>query len=238
MNEAAPAAVVLKSPVFTYGGQRSHSYRFREITFNRGEKTFIHGPSGSGKSTLLGLIAGVLLPQKGSVSLLGQNLSVLSSARRDVFRGEHLGIIFQAFNLIPHLSARDNILLPSQLNTRRAQRCTQGAEHEVCQLAEALGLSTEVLHARAAELSIGQQQRVAAARALLGSPAVICADEPTSALDALHRESFLKLLFEQCEKRQSTLLFVSHDLALASCFDRVVAFNELLEPADTVSLPS
>ncbi len=195
----------------------------------RGERVFLRGPSGSGKSTLLGLVGGVLVPRRGTVRLLGTDLTQLSAGARDRFRGEHLGFVFQMFNLIPYLSVLENVVLPSRFSPERARRIPGGdTQAEATRLLAALGLAEPGLLARdVTELSIGQQQRVAAARALLGRPAIIVADEPTSALDHDSRESFLQLLMDECRDQGATLLFVSHDTSLGALFDRVVSLQDI-----------
>ncbi|MVW76967.1 ABC transporter ATP-binding protein [Pseudomonas xionganensis] len=205
----------------------------------RGECVFLKGPSGSGKTTLLGLLGGVQKPQRGSIQVLGQELSRLSAGARDRFRVDHTGYIFQQFNLLPFLSVRENVELPCHFSSLRAQRARQ-RHGSVGQAAAALlahlGLGQPgLLQRRADELSIGQQQRVAAARALIGQPELVIADEPTSALDADAREAFLQLLFGECREAGSSLLFVSHDQSLARLFDRSLSLAELNQatrPAD------
>ena len=205
----------------------------------RGERVFLKGPSGSGKTTLLGLLGGVQKPQRGSIQVLGQELSRLSAGARDRFRVDHTGYIFQQFNLLPFLSVRENVELPCHFSGLRAQRARQ-RHGSVGQAAAALlahlGLGQPgLLQRRADELSIGQQQRVAAARALIGQPELVIADEPTSALDADAREAFLQLLFDECREAGSSLLFVSHDQSLARLFDRSLSLAELNQatrPAD------
>ncbi|MGR3780429.1 MAG: ABC transporter ATP-binding protein [Albimonas sp.] len=194
----------------------------------RGERVFLHGPSGSGKSTLLALVCGVAAPQAGVVEVEGEALSALSPARRDRFRAERIGVVFQMFNLLPYASALDNILLPLRFAPERRARVGRGARAEALRLAAALGLP-EALVARApsAELSVGQQQRVAVARALIGAPGLIVADEPTSALDVAAQGAFLDLMFAQADAAGATLLMVSHDPALAARFDRSVALPEI-----------
>lgn len=201
----------------------------------RGERVFLRGPSGSGKSTLLGLIGGVLTPARGTVQLLGEDITALSAGARDRFRGEHLGFIFQMFNLIPYLGVLENVLLPAQFSPARAARIPGGdLPGEGRRLLAALGLgSQDHLERAVTELSIGQQQRVAAARALLGRPEIIVADEPTSALDHDAREDFLRLLMNECRLQGSTLLFVSHDTSLAGLFDRVVSLPDINRAAAT-----
>lgn len=202
-----------------------------QFSVARGEKVFLQGPSGCGKSTLLGLIGGVLEPQSGSIDVLGQSLQAMRRQDRDHFRASHVGFIFQMFNLIPYLSILDNVLLPLEFSRERRmnlemRRLPPAAEAR--RLLDALGLDDDaMLGRRATALSQGQQQRVAAARALIGQPDVLVADEPTSSLDADARQSFLSLLMAECASAGTTVVFVSHDAALAPLFDRTVAFNAI-----------
>lgn len=183
---------------------------------------FIEGASGSGKSTLLNLMAGVLSPDSGSIRVLGTELSELKNSQKDRFRAEHIGIIFQQFNLIPYLSVIENVTLPCRFSDTRKNKALERSdtlEKEAMRLLQRLGLDdTHLLSRPVNELSVGQQQRVAAARAMIGSPEVIIADEPTSALDANHRQAFIKMLFNECKKEHITLIFVSHDTSLKHLF--------------------
>ena len=201
------------------------------FTLQRGESLFLKGPSGSGKTTLLGLLGGVQKPQRGQIQVLGQNLSQLSAGARDRFRVDHTGYIFQQFNLLPFLSVRENVQLPCHFSRLRAQRARQrhgSVDQATVILLAHLGLDQpDLLERRADALSIGQQQRVAAARALIGQPELVIADEPTSALDADARAAFLQLLFAECREAGSSLLFVSHDQSLAPRFDRSLSLAEL-----------
>ncbi|HYN62144.1 MAG TPA: ATP-binding cassette domain-containing protein [Rubrivivax sp.] len=195
-----------------------------------GRTLFLHGPSGGGKSTLLGLLAGVLLPRAGQVTLLGTPWASLSGARRDAFRADHVGYIFQQFNLLPYLSVLDNVLLPCRFSGLRRQRATAAAGSAPASAAALLarvGLSDALWHRPAAMLSVGQQQRVAAARALIGQPELVIADEPTSALDTALRDGFMDLLLQQCRSAGSTLVFVSHDERLAARFDERLSLTDI-----------
>jgi len=194
-----------------------------ELRIERGEAVFVHGPSGCGKSTLLSLMAGVLLAQAGCVELLGQDWRGIPPSRRDRHRADHVGYIFQQFNLLPYLGVRDNVLAPCRFSARRAQAAAQrdgSAEAGAERWLDAMGLTSELWRRPASDLSVGQQQRVAAARALVGHPEVVIADEPTSALDEERRESFVALLLEACRASGSALVFVSHDHRPAARFDR------------------
>jgi len=179
---------------------------------------------------LLGLIGGVQRASRGQVRLLKQDIGALSSAGRDHFRVDHTGYIFQQFNLLPFLSVRENVELPCRFSKLRESRAVSrhgSVTQAAAQLLQHLGLSKDLLSRRADTLSIGQQQRVAAARALIGQPELVIADEPTSALDADTREAFLGLLFAECRAAGASLLFVSHDQSLASLFDRSLSLLEL-----------
>jgi len=189
------------------------------LQVSAGRRVFLHGPSGSGKTTLLSLFSGVLLPQRGRVTVLGNELTKMSASQRDTLRGSEMGYIFQGFNLIPYLSVRENIALPCELHpVRRRRVAAPTLEEEVRRLATRLDLHTR-LDAPVTHLSTGQQQRVAIARAIIGSPALVIADEPTSSLDTDRRDAFLSLLTELIAERNATLLFVSHDRSLAAHFD-------------------
>ncbi len=218
------AAIALAEVTFGYGAGRS-VLDVPTLEVRRGERVFLHGPSGSGKTTLLGLIAGVLAPRTGQVTVLDAPLHAMSGAARDRFRAAHLGYVFQMFNLIPYLSVRENITLPCRLSPARRARAGDPAA-AAARLAEALEIGP-LLARPVTELSVGQQQRVAVARALIGAPELVVCDEPTSALDADRRDRFLELLFAQVAAAGSTLLFVSHDLGLATRFDRTLALGAL-----------
>lgn len=201
----------------------------KRLAVEPGERVFVHGPSGSGKSTLLGIVGGVLEPQVGQVQVLGASLTGLTAAQRDRFRGEQIGFIFQMFNLIPYLTVIENVLLPLRFSDGRARRLASGdTSVEAARLLKALGLSDRGISTRrVTDLSVGQQQRVAAARALIGRPPILIADEPTSSLDADMRADFLRLLMNECASHGTTLLFVSHDVALAGMFDRTVRIQDI-----------
>lgn len=201
-----------------------------QLQLAAGECLFLHGPSGSGKTTLLGLLSGIQKPTQGRICILGQDLSQRSAGARDHFRADHTGYIFQQFNLLPFLSVQENVELSCRFSKRRAQRAQQqhGSQGQAAKhLLQHLGLPSPLWSQRADSLSVGQQQRVAAARALIGQPELIIADEPTSALDADSRAAFLELLFSECQAVQASLLFVSHDLSLAPLFQRSLSLPEL-----------
>lgn len=226
-------AVALQEVRFAYRGG-APVLDIPDLHIARGERVFLHGPSGSGKTTLLGLVSGVLAPTSGRVQVLGSELNAMRGAARDQFRAAHVGYVFQMFNLIPYLSVRDNITLPVRLSAARRVRLN-GADPDAEAQRLAQGLEIDALLAQpVTSLSVGQQQRVAVARALIGAPELIVCDEPTSALDTDRRERFLELLFASIERAGSTLLFVSHDLTLALRFGRTIALPKVNRAATAV----
>lgn len=227
MSQTTAQAVALDGVMFAWPGAAVPCLDVPHMEITAGERVFLHGPSGSGKSTLLSLIGGVVLPQAGQVSVLGQDLAALGAPARDRFRAAHIGFVFQLFNLLPYLSALDNILLPCRFSPERAARVSGSPADEARRLAQRLDLDPAVLARPAAQLSVGQQQRVAAARALIGRPGLIVADEPTSALDADRQRAFIDLLLAECEASGAALLFVSHDARLAERFTRRIALPEV-----------
>ncbi|MEM0945690.1 MAG: ABC transporter ATP-binding protein, partial [Pseudomonadota bacterium] len=201
--------VAISDLSYAWRGRAPFRLSLPELTLPRGERAVLLGASGSGKSTLLSLIGGILTPESGSLTVAGTELTGLSGAARDRFRARHLGVIFQEFNLLPFATPLDNILLG--LSFSGSHKHSDPAERALT-LTRSLGLPDDlIIRARAAELSVGQQQRVAVARALIGEPSLILADEPTSALDAASQEAFLDLLFEQVHAAGTSLIMVTHD---------------------------
>ncbi|OHU86270.1 MULTISPECIES: ABC transporter ATP-binding protein [Pseudoalteromonas] len=218
--------------IYTWQNHERPTLQIKQLQIGDGEKVFLHGPSGSGKSTLLGLLAGITPIQQGSIKVLEQSLEKLSSAKRDRFRADHIGTIFQNFNLLPYLSPLENVTLGCEFSPKRRQKACAERNNVTAQahhLLNALGLDGSLLSRSVSALSIGQQQRVAAARAFIGQPEVIIADEPTSALDADTREAFITTLFEQAKKYQATVIFVSHDKSLSHLFDRKISLPSINE---------
>jgi putative ABC transport system ATP-binding protein len=197
------------------------------LRLQAGQRLLLRGASGSGKSTLLSIAAGVVLPTAGQVLLQGCDWRQHSPAQRDRLRADGIGYLFQQFNLLPYLSALDNVLLPCRFSALRAERAGDATE-AAQRLLAALDLAPSLWRQSASQLSVGQQQRVAAARALIGKPALVIADEPTSALDEARRDAFMELLLGQCDAAGSALLFVTHDARLGRHFPQVL---ELEAPA-------
>ena len=216
-------AISLKKCLFSYNQSTKLVINIDQLDIINGERIFLYGPSGHGKSTLLNLIAGVLKSNSGEVSVLGHDLTSMSQSKRDHLRGEKIGYIFQIFNLIPYLTVKENITLPCLINKKRS---SEDYDIQAEELIDSLGLR-DYIHTKVTDLSIGQQQRVAAARALIGNPEIIIADEPTSALDENNTLEFMKLLMRMWEKKKFTLLFVSHDERLKSYFSRAISLPEI-----------
>ena len=221
-----PPILDLSDVRYRWPGRASFGLAVPSFTMARGEKTLLLGESGSGKSTLLSLICGTIAADSGRVGVAGTDLATLSAAARDRFRAERIGIVFQQFNLLPFGTVADNILLPLRFAPRRRARAGD-APAAAAALCRALGLPAALMTARAATLSVGQQQRVAVARALIGQPPVVIADEPTSSLDAGSQAAFLDLLFGQVAEASTSLLMVSHDPRLGARFDRVVRIEDI-----------
>ena len=197
-----------------------------QLQVNPGQHLFIQGPSGSGKTTLLNLLTGINQPDSGQLQVLNHELSQLSGTQRDRFRADHLGVVFQQFNLLPFLSITDNVLLPCRFSKRRLRNAGD-PEQAARQMLNELQISDSLRHKPVMDLSVGQQQRVAVARALMGNPELLIADEPTSALDTANRDSFIELLFRQAGEHGSTLIFVSHDQQLAGQFEHSINLAEI-----------
>ena len=216
-------SVSLRSLCFRWPGQTDPVLEIDSFDLGTEESVFLRGPSGSGKSTLLSAIAGVIDVPKESVRVSGTDIATLTGGERDRFRVDHLGIIFQVFNLLPWLSALENTLLPCQYSERRRKHAGPDPAATATRLLAELGLSdSKLINSPANALSVGQQQRVAAARALIGSPDIVLADEPTSALDEEAKEAFVQLLLKECTASGASLLFVSHDRSLEKHFDRSI----------------
>lgn len=211
----------IKDLVFTWSKRSDFTLRIPNWQVGTAENVFLHGRSGEGKSTLLNLISGIENGYSGNIQVLGQDLAKMSQRQKDAFRANNIGIIFQQFNLLPYLSAQQNILLAQRFKSEKPRPDTE----ELALICERLELSSKLLKQKAQQLSVGQQQRVAVARALYGAPSLIIADEPTSALDTQSREQFIQLLLDCAHS--STVIFVSHDMTLASHFDKKVGLAEL-----------
>jgi putative ABC transport system ATP-binding protein len=218
-----PDAIKLHNLNYTFQGSSLPVLSIPAWQVARNERVFLQGESGSGKSTLLGLLAGLQLPTLGEVEILGARMSALGAGKRDRFRAKHLGVVFQQFNLIPYLSALENVLLAAQFGTSDRR----GARQRAIELLESVNLPSSLHDRKAAALSIGQQQRVAIVRALINEPSLLLVDEPTSALDHNNRDAFLALLFDMLADMDCAMVFVSHDPTIGRLFDKHVRLAEL-----------
>ena len=218
----------LEDVTYNWPGSASFGLHVPSLTLARSETVLLLGESGSGKSTLLSLICGTIIAGSGRVNVARTDIAKLSAGQRDRFRAEQIGLIFQQFNLLPFASVQDNILLPLRFAPERHNRLSD-PKQEATRLCHDLGLPDGVMSSKAGNLSVGQQQRVAAARALIGMPPLIIADEPTSSLDAATQATFLELLFAQSRAHGTTLLMVSHDARLSSQFDRVIHMADIAQ---------
>jgi putative ABC transport system ATP-binding protein len=205
--------------VYGEGETAVHALRGVTVAFPAGQFAAIMGPSGSGKSTLMHLLAGLDRPTSGSVVVDGQEVASLDDKGRTRLRRDRLGFVFQAFNLVPVLTAEENILLPLTLAGRKVDPEWRDT------LIDAVGLRDRLTH-RPSELSGGQQQRVAVARALIHRPAVVFADEPTGNLDSKSSEEVLDLLRHAVDDFGQTVVMVTHDAPAASHADRIVVLRD------------
>ncbi len=196
-----------------------------DLSVKAGGKVGVIGPSGSGKTTLLNLVAGILTPGKGSVTVDEMKISSQSDTTRRDFRITNIGLIFQDFGLLDYLDIQDNILHPYRITD--ALKLTGDVRNRAKILAEQMGIADK-LNSHPPELSQGERQRVAICRALLPGPKLILADEATGNLDPKNKVRILDLLFRSVEKHDATLLAVTHDQELLSYFDRVVDFQDFL----------
>lgn len=212
----------MQSVSFTYPNSEVQ-IQVNDWQVKQGERIFLHGKSGSGKTTLLNLLSGILTPEQGSITVLNEPFSTLSESKRDRFRARHIGVVFQQFNLISHLTVAQNIRLAAHFAGN-----TPPDNDQLKTLINALHLPADVLHKKAQQLSVGQQQRVAIARALVNEPEILLVDEPTSALDADARDAFMTLLIDLCEAHNTTLIFVSHDQSLSKYLTSRVSVNDIL----------
>jgi len=233
----AKQVVHIRDVRFVWPGKNSFALGIDDFSLHRDEHLLLLGPSGSGKSTLLSLLTGIVLPSKGTIKVLETDMKGLSNAARDRFRAEHFGIIFQMFNLLPYGAVLDNVVLPLYFAPKRRARVMEagGIEQEAHRLLTALDISEDLHRQPAAQLSVGQQQRVAACRALIGAPEIIVADEPTSALDHDRQQDFLDLLFAKAHEAGAAVIMVSHDPTHANRFKRTQDLRELISLQEEVS---
>ena len=212
---------------YSLGNNTRFSLKINKFILQKSDSFLIYGDSGAGKSTFLNLLSGTLRPQEGAINILGTNIVDSSSAVKDKIRGDHFGIVFQTFNLLPYITVKNNILLGKAYSNRKQ---LLSSNDEVKILMDKLSLNyKDLVDRKAYELSIGQQQRVAVARALIGKPEIIIADEPTSALDQDNQKEFINLLFKSLDENEQGLIMVSHDKKLSNKFKTVKNITEICE---------
>ena len=190
-----------------------------EFTLQSAEQAALLGESGGGKTTLLNVIAGITVPDSGSVTIDGIDVTRLHEVGRDRFRAQKIGFVFQTFNLLPAFSALENVLLGMSFSGRRVDR------RRALELLEKVGLSHR-LHHRPARMSVGEQQRVAVARALANRPSLLLADEPTANVDVKNQRTILDLICQACTENKVSLLMVTHSLEVAGHFARVAKLGD------------
>ena len=212
---------------YSLGNNTKFSLKINKFILKKSDSFLIYGDSGLGKSTFLNLLSGTLRPKEGAINILGTNIVDSSSAVKDKIRGDHFGIVFQTFNLLPYITVKNNILLGKAYSNRKQ---LLSSNDEVKILMDKLSLNyKDFVDRKAYELSIGQQQRVAVARALIGKPEIIIADEPTSALDQDNQKEFINLLFKSLDENEQGLIMVSHDKKLSNKFKIVKNITEICE---------
>jgi putative ABC transport system ATP-binding protein len=217
VTKTAPLDIQAVTKKYHQGKAKVVALNGVKLRVDHGEFVAIMGASGSGKSTLLHVMAGLTDVDQGAVFIDGQDLSVFSDAALTKFRGQKIGLVFQAFNLIPSLTAEDNVRLPANDET--------GLTEKVTGLFQRLGIWERRKHKPDA-LSGGEQQRVAIARALIGDPAILLADEPTGSLDSVSGQEICRLLRELCDEQQRTIVIVTHEPHVAMWADRVVVLKD------------
>ena len=218
----------IKDIEFYWNDSQSFNLSIKEFDISSGKKFLLLGESGSGKSTLLSLISGVLIPNKGSINIGNTDICSLNSHKRDIFRANNIGVIFQQFNLLGYVSPMTNILLPCFFADKQNKKLINNRKDTALELAQRLGLNRDILFTpKATSLSVGQQQRIAVIRALINQPKLIIADEPTSALDKHNQQKFIKVLLEIAAEIKSTVLMVSHDDRLSKQFDNTISINQI-----------
>lgn len=230
VNLEAENIIQLRNIKFRWEGQENCLLDISDLAIKHGEKVFVKGASGSGKSSLLSLLSGIATPEHGEIEILGSVINQMNPNNRDQYRANHIGYIFQQFNLVPYLSVIENITLPCHFSKSRKEAVlaqSSSLRKEAERLIGELGLNhSDFLNKPVTQLSVGEQQRVAACRALIGSPEIILADEPTSSLDEGTQQAFINLLLKECQRYNTTLLFVSHDSRHSALFERSIELTK------------
>ena len=220
----------IKNLKYSFNKTSKFQLNIKKFILKKSDSILIYGDSGAGKSTFLNLLSGTVNPQEGIINILGNDITKASSFKKDKIRGDHFGIVFQTFNLLPYLTVKNNILLGKAYSNRKRSLSNNDNNDEIKMIMDKLSLSyNELINRKAFELSIGQQQRVAVARALIGRPEIILADEPTSALDKNNQKEFIDLLFKSLNENEQGLIMVSHDKKLSNKFKIVKNITDICE---------
>jgi putative ABC transport system ATP-binding protein len=212
----------LKELQFDYG-RGDFKLRIDELSLEEGPSVAVIGPSGSGKTTLLNLVAGVIIPQTGNITVNGTEITKLEDTARRNFRIANMGLVFQEFELLRYLNVLDNILLPYRISPEL--KLSRVVRDRAIELADSVGIADK-LKRYTDQMSQGERQRAAVCRALLTKPHLLLADEPTGNLDPKNKGRVLDILFDYTKRTNATLLAVTHDLSLVERFDRVIDFQD------------
>lgn len=217
----------VKKLKFNWEKKNSFNLNISKLVIKNNEKVVLLGESGSGKSTLLNLISGIVSPNVGKILINGVQITSLSAKKKDAFRNNNLGVIFQKFNIIHYLSPISNILLPCYFSSIK-KNTIDFYKYRAVDLGKSLSIEKNILFQKnSKDLSVGQQQRVAIIRALINFPKIILADEPTSSLDKKNKNKFLKLLFKICKQEKTALLMVTHDNSITKYFDKTIILENI-----------
>jgi len=217
--------IELRDIDFRYPAIGGFGIHISRLSIPAGECVAVVGPSGSGKTTLLGLLAGTLAPARGAMTINDTDLGALDDGQRRRFRIQHIGQVFQAFELLHYLTVVENVMLPHYIHASGADR--KDVHQHALKLLSDVGLGSKA-DSRPGELSQGEQQRVAVCRAMLNQPALLLADEPTGNLDQTNKQNVVDLLLDQAQRNHSTLLMVTHDQSLLASFSTVLDIQSVL----------
>ena len=216
-------SIKFSNVIHSYAPSSQWTLKISDWEIEENKSVFIHGPSGCGKTTLLRLIAGLINPIQGSISVFNQRIDLMNQREKDRFRAKNIGFVFQEFNLVPYLSAIENVRLAQKFAGQKIKMV------DLFALFSNLNLKDHDLYKPTSQLSIGEKQRVAIVRAMINRPNLIIADEPTSSLDKTNKEDFMNLLMDSSESNGTLLLFVSHEFQLSSSFNKVIALDEIAQ---------
>ena len=221
-------AIEINDLLFEWKNKKQFSLKIKELKIQNKKKIIIFGRSGSGKSTLLNLISGILSPSSGTLCVKNIEINQLSQKKKDQFRANNIGVIFQQFNILDYLSPLQNILLPCFF-TQFKKHDKKYFYNRTFHLAEKLNIKKNILYQNNSKnLSVGQKLRIAILRAIINKPYLILADEATSALDEINKNDFINLLMNLCNEEKVTLLMASHDTSLKKNFDMSINLEKIL----------